>query len=154
MEILRAAARHKGSLAVKHTTGGSCRLVYLQMPSTTYSCHCCYCCCPAVCSSTFYTPTSACLAVCCNCSFGKLLDSSATVKAELQRVLPAAGKPPASQDGPRVGIYAEPGMQYVAATWATWMAGGVAVPLAVSHPPHELDYVIRDAGISAVRAAT
>eukprot|EP00775_Hariotina_reticulata_P011812 gene11812-11956_t len=41
-------------------------------------------------------------------------------------------------------------MPYVAATWATWMAGGVAVPLAVTHPPHELDYVIRDAGISAV----
>jgi acyl-CoA synthetase (AMP-forming)/AMP-acid ligase II len=33
------------------------------------------------------------------------------------------------------------------------MAGGVAVPLAVSHPPHELDYVIRDAGISAVSIA-
>jgi acyl-CoA synthetase (AMP-forming)/AMP-acid ligase II len=44
-------------------------------------------------------------------------------------------------------------MQYVAATYAAWMAGAVAVPLAVSHPPQELDYVIRDAGISAVRAA-
>ncbi|WIA33246.1 hypothetical protein OEZ86_006388 [Tetradesmus obliquus] len=108
MEILRAAARHKGSLAVKHTTGGSC-------------------------------------------SFGKLLDSSASIKAELQRVLPAANnKNGSSCDGPRVGIYSEPGMQYVAATYAAWMAGAVAVPLAVSHPPQELDYVIRDAGISAV----
>ncbi|KAF6260638.1 hypothetical protein COO60DRAFT_1684228 [Scenedesmus sp. NREL 46B-D3] len=44
-------------------------------------------------------------------------------------------------------------MQYVAATWATWMAGGVAVPLAVSHPPQELEYVIRDAGVSAVLTA-
>jgi hypothetical protein len=28
------------------------------------------------------------------------------------------------------------------------------VPLAVSHPPHELDYVIRDAGVSAVSSST
>jgi malonyl-CoA/methylmalonyl-CoA synthetase len=31
-----------------------------------------------------------------------------------------------------------------------WLAGGVAVALAVSHPPAELDYVIRDAGASIV----
>jgi acyl-CoA synthetase (AMP-forming)/AMP-acid ligase II len=68
-------------------------------------------------------------------------------------VLPAANQEASNRDGPRVGIYAEPGMQYAAATWATWMAGGVAVPLAVSHPPHELDYVIRDAGISAVSSS-
>src|SRR2546426_10859175 len=29
--------------------------------------------------------------------------------------------------------------------WGIWRAGGVAVPLAVSHPPPELEYVIRDA---------
>jgi len=54
--------------------------------------------------------------------------------------------------GPRVGIYAAPGAPYVASTWATWMTGGIAVPLAVSHPAKELQYVIEDAGISAVRA--
>jgi len=31
-----------------------------------------------------------------------------------------------------------------------WRAGGVAVPLAVSHPPAELDYVIRDSGAAVV----
>jgi malonyl-CoA/methylmalonyl-CoA synthetase len=33
-----------------------------------------------------------------------------------------------------------------------WRAGGVAVPLATSHPPPELEYVIRDAGASVVVA--
>jgi malonyl-CoA/methylmalonyl-CoA synthetase len=33
-----------------------------------------------------------------------------------------------------------------------WRAGGVAVPLAVSHPPAELEYVIRDSGASVVVA--
>ena len=33
----------------------------------------------------------------------------------------------------------------MAATWGIWRAGGVAVPLAVSHPPPELEYVLDDA---------
>jgi acyl-CoA synthetase (AMP-forming)/AMP-acid ligase II len=53
--------------------------------------------------------------------------------------------------GPRVGIYAAPGPEYVSSTWGSWLAGGIAVPLATSHPYRELDYVIKDAGISTVR---
>jgi len=34
--------------------------------------------------------------------------------------------------------------------WGVWRAGGVAVPLAVSHPPAELEYVIRDAEAETV----
>ena len=40
----------------------------------------------------------------------------------------------------------------MAGTWGTWLAGGVSVPLAVSHPPPELAYVIQDAGVSVVSA--
>jgi malonyl-CoA/methylmalonyl-CoA synthetase len=50
----------------------------------------------------------------------------------------------------RVAILAPPGRDFVAALHGTWRAGGVAVPLPVSHPPAELDYVIRDAGASVV----
>jgi len=34
--------------------------------------------------------------------------------------------------------------------WGVWRAGGIAVPLAVSHPPAELEYVIRDAEAETV----
>jgi len=37
--------------------------------------------------------------------------------------------------GPRVAIYAPPGPHYVEATWGTWLAGGIAVPLCLTHPP-------------------
>lgn len=47
---------------------------------------------------------------------------------------------------------APPGEHYVQATWATWIHGGICVPLAVTNPPRELDYVLRDAGCSAVLA--
>jgi malonyl-CoA/methylmalonyl-CoA synthetase len=34
--------------------------------------------------------------------------------------------------------------------WGIWRAGGIAVPLAVSHPPPELDYVLADADIAGI----
>ena len=37
--------------------------------------------------------------------------------------------------GPRFAIMAPPGPHYVAATWASWLCGGVAVPLCLTHPP-------------------
>ena len=52
----------------------------------------------------------------------------------------------------RVAFLASPGFHYVATQWGIWRAGGVAVPLAPSHPPPELEYVIRDADASVVVA--
>ena len=54
--------------------------------------------------------------------------------------------------GARVAFLAPPGFAGVAAQWGIWRAGGVAVPLAVSHPPPEHEYVIRDAGAGIVLA--
>src|SRR6266540_5506857 len=45
----------------------------------------------------------------------------------------------------RVAFLVPSGFHYVASQWGIWRAGGVAVPLAVSHPPPELEYMIRDA---------
>jgi len=45
----------------------------------------------------------------------------------------------------RVAFLAPPGFAWVAVQWGIWRAGGIAVPLAVSHPPPELAYVLRDA---------
>jgi malonyl-CoA/methylmalonyl-CoA synthetase len=45
----------------------------------------------------------------------------------------------------RVCFLVPPGWDYVATQWGIWRAGGMAVPMAVSHPPAELDYVLGDA---------
>jgi malonyl-CoA/methylmalonyl-CoA synthetase len=50
----------------------------------------------------------------------------------------------------RVAFLIPPSFAYAAVQRGVWRAGGVAVPLAISHPPAELEYVIRDAGASVV----
>ena len=50
----------------------------------------------------------------------------------------------------RVAFLVPPSFAYAAVQRGIWRAGGVAVPLATSHPPAELDYVIRDAGAGIV----
>ncbi len=82
------------------------------------------------------------------CSYAALTAAAEGICRTLSRALPQ--RVDASGHGPRVGIYAAPGAPYVAATWAAWMVGGVAVPLAVSHPAKEIAYVLEDAGVSAV----
>ena len=53
-------------------------------------------------------------------------------------------------DQARVAFLVPPGFTYVAVQRGIWRAGGVAVPLAISHPPPEIEYVIRDAGAALV----
>ncbi len=69
-----------------------------------------------------------------------------------QRVATAllGGRPDLDQD--RVVFLVEPGFGYVAVQRGIWRAGGVAVPLATSHPAKELDYVIRDSGATVAVA--
>ncbi|MEJ2540037.1 MAG: acyl-CoA synthetase [Gemmatimonadota bacterium] len=50
----------------------------------------------------------------------------------------------------RVCFLVPPGWEYVRTQWGIWRAGGVAVPLGVSHPPAELAYVLDDAEPDAV----
>ncbi|MBI3982942.1 MAG: AMP-binding protein [Gemmatimonadetes bacterium] len=52
----------------------------------------------------------------------------------------------------RVAFLAPPGWHYVVSQWGIWRAGGIAVPLAVSHPPAELDYTIGDSQAAVVLA--
>ncbi|KAG9285408.1 hypothetical protein G9A89_010883 [Geosiphon pyriformis] len=44
----------------------------------------------------------------------------------------------------RVAILCPSGYDYVVAQWATWAAGGVAVPLCISHPSAEILYTLKD----------
>src|SRR5206468_507375 len=70
-------------------------------------------------------------------TYRDLLDASARVAACL-----LAGRDDLAEA--RVAFLAPPGFHYVAIQWGIWRAGGIAIPLAVSHPPAELEYVIRD----------
>jgi malonyl-CoA/methylmalonyl-CoA synthetase len=56
----------------------------------------------------------------------------------------------ADLDQARVAFLVPPSFAYVAAQRGIWRAGGVAVPLAVSHPASELQYVVTDAGARVV----
>jgi len=79
-------------------------------------------------------------------TYGDLLDASARVATTLL----------ASQSDlaeARVAFLVPPSFHHVAVQWGIWRAGGVAVPLAVSHPAPELEYVVRDAGAEIVIGA-
>jgi malonyl-CoA/methylmalonyl-CoA synthetase len=52
----------------------------------------------------------------------------------------------------RIGFLTDPDFSYAAVQWGIWRAGGIAVPLAVSHPVGEWEYTLRDSGASAVVA--
>jgi malonyl-CoA/methylmalonyl-CoA synthetase len=79
-------------------------------------------------------------------TYAQLLDASARVAGAL---LDGAR----DLDEARVAFLAPPGWDYVAVQWGIWRAGGVAVPLAVSHPPAELEYVVQDAAAIVVAHA-
>jgi len=52
----------------------------------------------------------------------------------------------------RVAFLIPSGFDYVYTQWAIWRAGGIAVPLCVSHPRPELEYVLTHADVSIVVA--
>jgi malonyl-CoA/methylmalonyl-CoA synthetase len=52
----------------------------------------------------------------------------------------------------RVAFLIPPGFEYVATQWGIWRAGGIAVPLCVSHPRPELEYVMINSGASIIVA--
>jgi malonyl-CoA/methylmalonyl-CoA synthetase len=52
--------------------------------------------------------------------------------------------------GARVAYLVTPGYQYAVVQEGIWRAGGIAVPLAISHPLPELEYVLRDTAADIV----
>lgn len=58
----------------------------------------------------------------------------------------------ADLDEARVAVVAQPGCALAATLRGIWLAGGVAVPLAVDHPPAEHAYVMQDAEATLVDA--
>ena len=52
----------------------------------------------------------------------------------------------------RVAFFIPPSFEHIAIQWGIWRAGGIAVPLALSHPPAELANVIQDTAAEVVVA--
>lgn len=50
----------------------------------------------------------------------------------------------------RVAFMVNPGFSYVAVQWGIWRAGGVAVPLCITHPLASLQYVVEDTGAKII----
>lgn len=50
----------------------------------------------------------------------------------------------------RIGVLIPPGVDYVAAQWGVWRAGGVFVPLSLSATPKEISYALADAEIGCL----
>lgn len=73
-------------------------------------------------------------------SYAQLLDASEQVARGLLAAVNAH-----DLAGERVCFMVGPGFDYVAVQWGVFRAGGVAVPLCVSHPAPELAHVLDDA---------
>jgi malonyl-CoA/methylmalonyl-CoA synthetase len=50
----------------------------------------------------------------------------------------------------RVAFMVNPGFDYVKVQWAVWQAGGIAVPLCLTHPLPSLEYVLEDTGATVL----
>ncbi|KAL4613570.1 acyl-CoA synthetase family member 3, mitochondrial [Arapaima gigas] len=54
--------------------------------------------------------------------------------------------------GRKIAFLCSNDASYVVAQWASWMCGGIAVPLYRKHPPAELEYIINDSQSSLLVA--
>ncbi|KAI3939700.1 hypothetical protein MKX01_029862 [Papaver californicum] len=83
------------------------------------------------------------------CNF-QLVSTAVKICNDILRNAPEAMKDAGNLGGARVGIVAKPSAEFVAGLLGTWLAGGCAVPLALSYPEAELSYVMNDADVSMI----
>ena len=76
-------------------------------------------------------------------SYRRLLDVSGCVASCLLR-------DENDLNGERVAYLIPRGFIHVAVQWGIWRSGAIAVPLCDVYPPAELEYVIRDSGVSKI----
>ena len=50
----------------------------------------------------------------------------------------------------RIAFMVTPGFDYVTTLWGIWSAGGIAVPLCITHPLPALEYVLEDSSASVL----
>lgn len=61
-----------------------------------------------------------------------------------QEICKMLGHPNRDLNGERISFLCPNDVSYVIAQWASWMSGGIAVPLYRKHPVSELEYFIKD----------
>ncbi|XP_055582691.1 malonate--CoA ligase ACSF3, mitochondrial isoform X2 [Falco biarmicus] len=83
-------------------------------------------------------------------TYRDLLSQSLRLSQEICRALECS-----SQDlkEERISFLCPNDASYVVAQWASWMSGGIAVPLYKKHPVQQLEYVIQDSQSALVIAA-
>ncbi|XP_047566069.1 malonate--CoA ligase ACSF3, mitochondrial isoform X4 [Lutra lutra] len=83
-------------------------------------------------------------------TYRDLYNHSLRLSRELCRVLERAD---GDLQEERVSFLCSNDVSYVVAQWASWMGGGIAVPLYRKHPQAELEYFIRDSRSAVVLAS-
>ncbi|NXT80451.1 ACSF3 synthetase, partial [Zapornia atra] len=83
-------------------------------------------------------------------TYRDLLHQSRRLAQEICRALECSSK---DLKGERISFLCPNDASYVVAQWASWMSGGIAVPLYKKHPAQELEYVIQDSQSALVIAA-
>ncbi|CAG8700110.1 9806_t:CDS:10 [Gigaspora margarita] len=67
-----------------------------------------------------------------------------------KRLLKNAGTSIKDLKEEKVAFLCPNGYDYVVSQWSVWSAGGIAVPLCITHPPSELLYVLKDSQSSII----
>jgi malonyl-CoA/methylmalonyl-CoA synthetase len=78
-------------------------------------------------------------------TYRDLLVSAQEVSARLLSATDDLGEAP-------VAFMVPPGLEYAAVQWGIWQAGGVALPLCISHPQPELEFLIGDSNSQVIVA--
>ncbi|KAM7101040.1 malonate--CoA ligase ACSF3, mitochondrial isoform 6-T7 [Ciconia maguari] len=83
-------------------------------------------------------------------TYRDLLSQSLRLSQEICRALACSSRDLKEE---RISFLCPNDASYVVAQWASWMSGGIAVPLYKKHPVQELEYVIQDSQSALVIAA-
>ncbi|KAL6461383.1 hypothetical protein MHYP_G00295270 [Metynnis hypsauchen] len=82
-------------------------------------------------------------------SYNSLYNSSRSLAGHISQALACQS---GDLQGRRISFLCGNDASYTVAQWATWMCGGIAVPLYRKHPPAELEYIISDSESSLLLA--
>jgi len=83
-------------------------------------------------------------------TYRALVAAAAGLSSSLQAHRATSPLPAPADRPPRVAFMCSRDNTYVQSQLAVWHSGAIAVPIAESHPPSEIEYVLRDCGASAV----
>ncbi|NWQ83466.1 ACSF3 synthetase, partial [Columbina picui] len=83
-------------------------------------------------------------------TYRDLLNQSLRLSQEICRTLRCSSRDLKEE---RISFLCPNDASYVVAQWASWMSGGIAVPLYKKHPVQELEYVVKDSQSALVIAA-